>query len=96
MRTIRFLLALLVLAIPATSFGQIGIRIAIGPPMLPVYEQPICPGDGYMWTPGYWAYDDSVSDYYFVPGTWVRKAPEVGTLWSAGLLGLGRRRLSLQ
>jgi hypothetical protein len=88
MRTIRFLLALLVLAIPATSFGQIGIRIAIGPPMLPVYEQPICPGDGYMWTPGYWAYDDSVTDYYWVPGTWV-EAPEVGFLWTPGYWGWG-------
>jgi hypothetical protein len=88
MRSIRFLLALLVLAIPAASFGQIGIRIAIGPPMLPIYEQPICPGDGYMWTPGYWAYDDSVSDYYFVPGTWVQ-APEVGFLWTPGYWGWG-------
>jgi hypothetical protein len=88
MRTIRFLLALLILAIPATSFGQIGIRIAIGPPMMPVYEQPICPGDGYMWTPGYWDYDDSVSDYYWVPGTWVQ-APEVGFLWTPGYWGWG-------
>src|ERR1017187_5997813 len=24
-----------------------------GPPALPVYEQPLCPGDGYLWTPGY-------------------------------------------
>jgi hypothetical protein len=88
MRTIRFLLVLLILAIPATIFGQIGIRIAIGPPMLPVYEQPICPGDGFMWTPGYWAYDDSISDYYWVPGTWVQ-APEVGFLWTPGYWGWG-------
>jgi WXXGXW repeat (2 copies) len=83
MRAIRFLLAFLLLAIPAVSFGQIGIRVAIGPPALPVYEQPICPGDGYLWTPGYWAYDDSVSAYYWVPGTWVQ-APEVGFLWTPG------------
>ncbi len=88
MRTIRFLLALLILAIPAASFGQIGIRVAIGPPMLPIYEQPICPGDGYLWTPGYWAYDDSISDYYWVPGTWV-EAPEVGFLWTPGYWGWG-------
>jgi hypothetical protein len=88
MRTIRFLLAFLILAIPAVSFGQIGIRVAIGPPELPVYEQPICPGDGYIWTPGYWAYDDSVSDYYWVPGTWV-EAPEVGFLWTPGYWGWG-------
>ena len=88
MRTIRLLLALLILAIPAISFGQIGIRVAIGPPMLPVYEQPVCPGDGYLWTPGYWAYDDSISDYYWVPGTWVQ-APEVGFLWTPGYWGWG-------
>ncbi|MGD0913225.1 MAG: hypothetical protein ABR928_15140 [Terracidiphilus sp.] len=88
MRTIRLLLALLFLAIPAASFGQIGIRVAIGPPMMPMYEQPICPGDGYMWTPGYWAYDDSVSDYYWIPGTWV-EPPEVGFLWTPGYWGWG-------
>ena len=88
MRTIRFLLALLILAIPAASFGQIGVRVAIGPPALPFYDQPICPGDGYLWTPGYWAYDDSVSDYYWVPGTWIM-APEVGFLWTPGYWGWG-------
>jgi hypothetical protein len=56
--------------------------------MLPVYEQPICPGDGYLWTPGYWAYDDSISDYYWVPGTWVL-APEEGYLWTPGYWGWG-------
>jgi hypothetical protein len=88
MRTIRFLLALLMLAIPASSFGQIGIRIAVGPPALPFYDQPACPGDGYLWTPGYWAYDGSVSDYYWVPGTWVM-APEEGFLWTPGYWGWG-------
>jgi hypothetical protein len=86
MRTIRLLLSLLMLAIPATAFAQIGVSIAVGPPALPVYEQPICPGDGYLWTPGYWAYDDSVSDYYWVPGTWIQP-PEVGFLWTPGYWG---------
>ena len=26
------------------------------PPPLPVYEQPPCPVEGYIWTPGYWAW----------------------------------------
>jgi hypothetical protein len=86
MRTIRILLAFLALAIPAVVLGQIGISISIGPPALPVYEQPICPGDGYLWTPGYWAYDDSVSDYYWVDGAWVI-APEEGLLWTPGYWG---------
>lgn len=88
MRTIRFLLAFLIMAIPASSFGQMGIRIAVGPPELPIYEQPACPGDGYLWTPGYWAYDNSVSDYYWVPGTWIMP-PEEGLLWTPGYWGWG-------
>jgi hypothetical protein len=88
MRTMRILLAFLMLAIPAAAFGQIGVSIAIGPPVIPEYEQPICPGDGYLWTPGYWAYDNDVSDYYWVPGTWVM-APEVGFLWTPGYWGWG-------
>jgi hypothetical protein len=88
MRVIRFLLALLIMAIPAASFGQVGLAINIGPPPLPVYEQPDCPGDGYLWTPGYWAYDDSIADYYWVPGTWV-EAPQEGYLWTPGYWGWG-------
>jgi hypothetical protein len=76
-----FLLALVVLSAPTPSFAQIGISVAFGPPALPVYEQPVCPGDGYLWTPGYWAWDPDAGDYYWVPGTWVL-APEVGFLWT--------------
>ena len=32
------------------------------------------PGPGYIWTPGYWAYDPA-DGYYWVPGTWVRLRP---------------------
>jgi hypothetical protein len=80
--------SLLLLALSAAAFGQIGIgvSITIAPPALPVYEQPICPGDDYIWTPGYWAWGDD--DYYWVPGTWV-EAPEVGFLWTPGFWGWG-------
>ena len=57
----------------------------IGPPALPVYEQPLCPGEGYIWTPGYWAWSDD-DGYYWVPGTWVL-APETGYLWTPGYWG---------
>ena len=82
------LFALVLLAISAASSAQIGVGISIriAPPELPVYEQPICPEDGYIWTPGYWAYGDE--DYYWVPGTWVA-APEVGYLWTPGYWGWG-------
>src|SRR6202795_3969335 len=84
------LLALFLLAVSAASFAQIGIGISVGfaPPPIPVYEQPICPGDGYIWTPGYWAWDADGDDYYWVPGTWV-EAPEVGFLWTPGYWGWG-------
>jgi WXXGXW repeat (2 copies) len=82
------LLVLLTLCVSAASFAQIGVSIMIAPPPLPVYEQPLCPEDGYMWTPGYWAYGDDFDDYYWVPGTWVM-APEVGFLWTPGYWGWG-------
>jgi hypothetical protein len=85
--SIRSLLfALVLLAISAASSAQVGIALSIriAPPELPVYEQPVCPEDGYIWTPGYWAYGDD--DYYWVPGTWVM-APEVGYLWTPGYWG---------
>ena len=76
-RSIGF--AFLLLLITGSAFAQIGVNITLAPPVLPVYEQPLCPGDGYIWTPGYWAWGDD--DYYWVPGTWVL-APEVGFLWT--------------
>ncbi len=75
------LFALVILGAPASSSAQVAISVGFGPPALPVYEQPICPGDGYIWTPGYWAWDSDDQDYYWVPGTWVL-APEEGYLWT--------------
>jgi WXXGXW repeat (2 copies) len=63
---------------------SVGVSINIAPPALPVYEQPVCPGDGYLWTPGYWAYGDD--GYYWVPGMWVL-APQPGLLWTPGYWG---------
>ena len=84
-RFVRYsLLALIMMVIPASSFAGVFISVRIGPPPLPVYVQPACPGDGYMWTPGYWAYGDA--GYYWVPGTWVL-APQPGYLWTPGYWG---------
>ncbi len=87
LRSLLFSFVLLVFS--HSAFAQIGIGISVnfGPPPLPVYEQPICPAAGYLWTPGYWAYDDEYG-YYWVPGTWV-EAPQVGFLWTPGYWGWG-------
>ena len=53
------------------------------PPPLPVYDQPPIPGDGYVWTPGYWDWSDDDDDYYWVPGAWV-EPPEPGVYWTPG------------
>ena len=65
-------------ATPSPAQVSIGITVGIAPPALPVYAQPICPGQGYLWTPGYWGYN---AGYYWVPGAWVRP-PAVGVLWT--------------
>lgn len=86
-RMIRpLLLALALLAAPLVSQAGVFISVNIAPPALPVYEQPVAPGDGYIWTPGYWAWDPDEGDYYWVPGTWVL-APEPGLLWTPGYWG---------
>ncbi len=59
------------------------------PPPLPEYDQPPCPGDDYIWTPGYWDYDSD--GYYWVPGAWVY-APYEGALWTPGYWSYDRGR----
>jgi hypothetical protein len=85
LRSVRmYILAAFLFAIPATSFAGLEISVRIAPPVLPVYTQPVCPGDGYIWTPGYWAYGPD--GYYWVPGTWA-VPPQVGLLWTPGYWG---------
>jgi YXWGXW repeat-containing protein len=86
MRTIRFLLivpAMLMIAslatLPASAAVSVGISVGLAPPPLPVYEQPLIPGPGYFWTPGYWAWGPE--GYYWVPGTWVLP-PAIGLYWT--------------
>ena len=78
--------ALALAALPAISSAGVfvGVSVNIAPPALPVYVQPPCPQPGYIWTPGYWAWNDGA--YYWVPGTWVLP-PEVGLLWTPGYWG---------
>ena len=83
-RNVLFLLFLF--ATPAALSAQVAVAIHIGPPALPVYEQPPCPVEGNIWTPGYWGYGPA--GYYWVPGVWVAP-PRVGVLWTPGYWGFG-------
>jgi Domain of unknown function (DUF4124)/WXXGXW repeat (2 copies) len=58
-----------------------GISASTAPPPLPTTDQPPCPEEGDLWTPGYWAWDGGA--YYWVPGVWV-PPPRVGVLWTPG------------
>jgi hypothetical protein len=90
MRLIRTLMVSLVVcclfAFPSAR-GQvaIGISVDVAPPPLPVYDQPPIPDTGYIWTPGYWAWDDATG-YYWVPGTWILP-PQPELLWTPGYWG---------
>jgi hypothetical protein len=79
-----FALAAMLFVTPlASSSAEVVVSVGIAPPAIPVYVQPLCPGPGYIWTPGYWAYD---AGYYWVPGEWVLP-PRVGFLWTPGYWG---------
>ena len=51
---------------------------------MPEYDQPPIPGPDYMWTPGYWSWNNV--EYYWVPGT-VDLPPQPGLLWTPGYWG---------
>jgi hypothetical protein len=70
---------------PATADAPADTPTAdIAPPPLPDDDQPPCPVDGYLWTPGYWSW--SGAGYDWVPGAWVQP-PRVGVLWTPGYWG---------
>jgi hypothetical protein len=59
--------------------AEVGISASTAPPALPTVDQPPCPEDGDLWTPGYWAWDGAA--YYWVPGVW-EHPPRVGVFWT--------------
>ena len=83
-RGILLTMAALLLSLSFAASARFFLSVNFAPPPLPVYEQPLIPGPGYIWTPGYWAYGDD--GYFWVPGTWVQP-PFVGALWTPGYWG---------
>ena len=84
---LRSLLAALALGVlPVTAAQAVSVAITVAPPPIPVYEQPPCPVEGYLWTPGYYEYDYDAANYFWVDGLWV-PPPHVGYLWTPGYWG---------
>ena len=82
------------LAGTAQAQVSLDIRVNLAPPPLPFYEQPVIPAEGYIWVPGFWAWDETQADYYWVPGTWV-EPPQPEPPVDASLLGLVGRAIPL-
>lgn len=68
----------------STECPVVGISAEEAPPPLPVYDEPPIPAPDYIWTPGYWAWNNI--EYYWVPGTWI-EPPQPGLLWTPGYWG---------
>ena len=73
------LFALIVLAIPASSFAQVRISVAIAPPLLPVYEQPRLPRRRlYLDARLLGLATAMITTGYQAPGCWLRKLASSG------------------
>ena len=83
--TVRWIILLAALFV-TQAFAGVLFSVNIAPPAIPVYAQPPCPGDGYIWTPGFYQYGDY--GYHWVAGTWI-SAPRPGFLWTPGYWGWG-------
>ena len=83
-RIVALIASFWIAAVSFSTNAAVVVSVAIAPPPLPIYVQPVGPGPDYLWTPGYWAYGPY--GYYWVPGTWVL-APFVGALWTPGYWG---------
>jgi hypothetical protein len=74
------------LVVPTHAQIAVDVSVDVPPPPLPYYEQPPIPVEGYIWVPGYWAWDTVALDYYWVPGTWV-EPPQPELLWTPAWWG---------
>src|SRR5579859_1514534 len=85
--SLSLFLALSFVAMGVNAQISVGISVRVAPPAIPVYVQPPCPVEGYLWVPGYWAWDED-DGYYWVPGYWAAP-PQIGFLWTPGYWGWG-------
>ena len=47
---------------------SVDIRVSVAPPPLPYYEQPPIPAEGYLWMPGFWAWDEAAARWREMSG----------------------------
>ncbi len=66
---------------PARAQASVAFATSVAPPPLPAYSQATLPGPGYIWVPGYWAWDRE--GYYWTPGAWAHP-PAADMLWTPG------------
>ena len=78
---VLLLAAALLLFARAAAGAEVGVRVDVAPPPLPVYEQPPLPAPDYLWVPGYWSWGPA--GYFWVPGTWMLP-PDPDLLWTPG------------
>jgi hypothetical protein len=88
-RITMVLILVLIALLGSVAFAGVLLSVTIAPPAIADFDQPPCPGDGYIWTPGYYQYGDY--GYYWVPGQWVLP-PSVGLLWTPGYWGFAGGR----
>ena len=75
-------LACVGLALVATpAFARVGVVVNVPPPAPIVETPPPPPAPGYVWQPGYWAWNGV--QYVCVPGQYV-VTPAPGAVWIAG------------
>ena len=91
MTKLRSLVFAAFFALPLASFAQVEFSASIAPPVMPVYEQPICPVEGYIWTPGYWAVRERL---LLGPGC-VGATAQSRTALDTAVVGLEQRRLRI-
>lgn len=64
------------LAFTPAAVAQVNINIGIGtPPPAPIYEAVPAPRPGYVWQPGYWAWDDHGHKHKWKQGKWAKDRP---------------------
>jgi len=83
-KSTTFLILTLAALFASVALAGVVFSVNIAPPPIADFNQLPCPGDGYVWVPGYYQYGDY--GYYWVPGQWVLP-PAPGVAVDAGLLG---------